>query len=159
MKPSELIIQFIREKENLRLKAYLPTPNDVLTIGWGTTVYPSGKPVKWGDTCTKEDAEMYFQHDLNHFAIGVNQGIKIPLEQHQFDALFSLAYNIGLGQKGFSGSTLLKLVNAKDFIGASQQFQFWDNQRNLKTGKLEEVPGLVTRRLQERKLFLTGKLN
>lgn len=158
MNPSKIIIDFLREKEDLRLKAYYPTPNDVPTIGWGTTVYPNGKRVKMGDICTKEEAEVFFSYDVDQFSKGVRKLIMIPLEQHQFDALVSLAYNIGLGQKGLAGSDLLEFVNAKDFIRASKQFELWDNQRNQKTGKLEELPGLVTRRLQEKKLFLTGKL-
>ncbi|KQD16250.1 lysozyme [Acinetobacter baumannii] len=70
----------------------------------------------------------------------------MPLTQNQFDALVSLAYNIGSG--AFKGSTLLKLLNKGDYKGAADQFLVW----NKAGGKV--MKGLVRRREAERALFL-----
>ena len=48
--------ELIKKYEGCRLTAY-KCPAGVWTIGYGTTVYPSGKPVKSGDKCTKAEAE------------------------------------------------------------------------------------------------------
>ena len=125
--------------------AYL-CPAKVWTIGIGTTVYPNGLKVKKGDKCTQEQALEYLQHDLKSFEKTVNDSVKVPLSQNQFDALVSLAYNIG--SAAFKNSTLLKKLNAKDFTGAADQFLRW----NKGGGKV--LKGLVRRRDAERALFL-----
>lgn len=62
----------------------------------------------------------FFQHDLRSFEATVNNVVKMPVSQNQFDALVSLTYNIG--QAAFNGSTLLKKLNAKDYVGTADQF-------------------------------------
>ncbi|WP_312069487.1 lysozyme, partial [Acinetobacter sp.] len=76
----------------------------------------------------------------------VNNLVKVPLSQNQFDALVSLTYNIG--STAFKNSTLLKKLNAKDYAGAADQFLRW----NKGGGKV--LKGLVRRREAERALFL-----
>ncbi|MEQ1307615.1 lysozyme, partial [Acinetobacter bereziniae] len=66
--------------------------------------------------------------------------------QNQFDALVSLAYNIGIN--AFQNSTLLKRLNALEYLGAAQQFDVW-----IKAGG-KTVQGLVNRRAVEKALFL-----
>ncbi len=63
-----------------------------------------------GDTCTEEQAEEYFQHDLQRFEIAVDALIGVPLTPSQFDALVSFSYN--LGKSALAGSTLRTKVNA-----------------------------------------------
>ncbi len=135
----------IKEFEGFMASAYL-CPADVWTIGIGTTVYPNGTKVKKGDKCTQEQAMEYLQHDLRSFEKTVNDSVKAPLTQNQFDALVSLAYNIG--STAFKNSTLLKKLNAKDYLGAADQFLVW----NKGGGKV--LKGLVRRREVERALFL-----
>ena len=79
------------------------------------------------------------------FADKIFPAIKVPVAQNQFDAMCSLAYNIGTGS--FLKSTLLKKVNAGDFIGASEEFLKW----NKSGGK--ELLGLTRRRKREQDLF------
>lgn len=98
----------IKFYESLKLKAYL-CPSRIPTIGWGTTVYPNGKPVKMGDSCTPEQAEIYFEYDIKRFETDVLKLVKKPLTANQFSALVSFAYNLGLGNLGIS--TLLKKIN------------------------------------------------
>ena len=137
----------IREFEGFVASAYL-CPAGVWTIGIGTTVYPNGTKVKQGGKCTQEQALEYLQHDLKSFEKTVNDSVKVPLSQNQFDALVSLSYNIGSG--AFKNSTLLKKLNAKDYAGAADQFLVW----NKGGGKV--MQGLVKRRARERELFLKG---
>ena len=135
----------IKEFEGFMASAYL-CPADVWTIGIGTTVYPNGTKVKKGDKCTQEQAMEYLQHDLRSFEKTVNDSVKAPLIQNQFDALVFLSYNIG--STAFKNSTLLKKLNAKDYLGAADQFLVW----NKGGGKV--LKGLVRRREVERALFL-----
>ena len=138
-------IDLISSFEGIRLNAY-DDGVGVWTIGIGTTIYPNGTKVKKGDKCTQEQALEYLQHDLKSFEKTVNDSVKVPLSQNQFDALVSLSYNIGSG--AFKNSTLLKKLNAKDYAGAADQFLVW----NKGGGKV--LKGLVRRRDAERALFL-----
>ena len=143
MKTKDLNI--IKEFEGLRLEAY-DDGVGVMTIGYGTTRYPDGTRVKRGDKITLEQAEEYLRHDLRQFEVDVNNLVKVPLTQNQFDALTSIVYNIGSG--AFSKSTLLKKLNERDYKGAADQFLVW-NKAGGRT-----LQGLVNRRTRERQLFL-----
>lgn len=145
MTTSQTGINLITGFEDIELKAYL-CPAGVWTIGFGTTVYPDGTKVKKGDSCTLDQAKLYFAHDLKRFEASVNNLVKVPLSQNQFDALVSLTYNIGTG--AFAGSTLLKLLNQKQYREAAAQFTRWN-----KAGD-KELRGLTRRREAERDLFL-----
>ena len=138
-------IDLICNFEGKRLTAY-DDGVGVWTIGFGTTVYPNGIKVMKGDTCTEAQAKTYMVHDLKKFEATVNKAVTVQLNQNQFDALVSLAYNIGTN--AFSKSTLLKKLNAKDYQGAADQFLRW----NKGGGKV--MKGLVRRREAERALFL-----
>lgn len=143
MKISNTGIDLICSFEGLRLKAY-DDGVGVWTIGYGTTVI-NGVKVKKGDTCTLEQAKAYMAQDLKQFESAVNQ-VKVPLNQNQYDALVSLAYNIGVS--AFLNSTLLKKLNAKDYKGAAEQFPRWNR------GGGRVLNGLVKRRKIEMELFL-----
>lgn len=149
MQTSSEGINLIKSFEGLGLKAY-PDPatgGKPYTIGHGTTIYPSGMPVKLGDTCTAQQAMDYLRSDLKKFEAGVNNLVKVKLSQGHFDALVSFAYNLGLGNLG--SSTLLKKLNAGDYLGASNEFLRWDKA----AGKV--MAGLTRRRQAERQLFLS----
>ena len=73
--------------------------------------------------------------------------LKVSVNQNQFDALVDFAYNLGIGN--LQKSTLLKLINNKDFVGASKQFKLW----NKANGKV--LNGLTKRRKEEEELFLS----
>lgn len=134
----------IQSFEQCRLTAY-PDPGtggEPITIGWGHT-----GGVKLGDTCTQEEADAWFAADLAKFEDCVNDALENETLQRRFDALVSLAYNIGC--KAISGSTLIKLMNAGDIEGAASQFGRW----NKAGGKV--MAGLTRRRQAERDLFLS----
>lgn len=136
-KEAELIKSF----EGLELEAYL-CPADIWTIGYGHT-----GNVKEGDSITKAEAEALLDKDLQTFRNGVKRLVKVPLNENQFGALVSFAYNLGLGS--LQNSTLLKMLNAGDYTGAADQFLRW----NKSGGKV--LTGLVRRREAERAVFLT----
>ena len=144
MRTSENGRRFIANFEGLRLKAYKPDPKEKFwTIGYGHY----GADVKEGMTITKEQAEQFFINDLKRFEDFVNVNVKVGLNQNQFDALVSFAYNCGCGN--LQKSTLLKKLNLGDYKGASDEFLKW-------TRGASGVPlqGLVKRRQQEREMFL-----
>lgn len=147
MNVSQKGIDLIKSFEGLKLEAY-PDPatgDDPWTIGYGTTVYPSGKKVSKGDIITKNHADYCLNHDVQNFSQGVESLIKVPTTQGQFDAMVSLAYNIGLG--AFSKSTLLRKHNDKCYSCAANQFPLW----NKAAGKV--MSGLIRRRAAERELY------
>ena len=139
-------VYLICEFEGKRLVAY-DDGVGVWTIGFGTIKYPSGNRVKKGDTCTLEQAKEYMRHDLIEFEHTVNSSVKVPLNQNQFDALVSLAYNIG--SNAFKSSTLVKKLNTGDYQGAADQFNVWVNAGG------KRMQGLVNRRDREKLLFLS----
>ena len=139
-------VDLICEFEGKRLVAY-DDGVGVWTIGFGTIKYPNGVRVKKGDTCTLEQAKEYMRHDLIEFEYTVNSSVKVPLNQNQFDALVSLAYNIG--SSAFKSSTLVKKLNTGDYQGAADQFNVWINAGG------KRMQGLVNRRDKEKLLFLS----
>ncbi|MFN3289050.1 MAG: lysozyme [Acinetobacter sp.] len=142
---SPLGVDLICSLEGKRLTAY-DDGVGVWTIGFGSTVYPNGIKVKKGDTCTEAQAKTYMAHDLKKFEATVNKTVTVQLNQNQFDALVSLAYNIGAS--AFSQSTLVKKLNANDIRGAADQFDVWVNAGG------KRMQGLVNRRSKEKQLFL-----
>jgi len=149
MKISQKGIDLIKQFEGVSLKAY-PDPGtggEPWTIGYGTTVYPSGVRVGKGDTITPNHAEYCLRHDIEKFEAGVSKALTAETTQNQFDAMVSLAYNIGLGN--FTKSTLLRKHNAKCWQCAAAQFGVWRNAG----GKV--MIGLVRRRAAERELYMS----
>ena len=139
--------QLIKKWEALRLEAYMPTPHDVWTIGWGHT-----KGVKPGMIITKEKAQQYFYEDTAWAVKAVNDLVKVPVSQNQFDSLVSLVFNIGT--PNFRKSTLLRKLNNGDYQGAAEQFPRWNKQRQ--NGKLVVLRGLTRRRAEEMEYFLSS---
>lgn len=123
--------------EGFRDKAYLPTPDDTLTIGFGST-----KGVKAGDTITPERALVRLLEDAGTFEQAVKRCAPVPMHPHEFAAFVSLTYNIGQG--AFCKSTVAKRLNAGDYTGACEAILMWDKQ----AGKT--LRGLTIRRKKER---------
>ena len=146
MKISNKGLELIKEFEGFSANAYL-CPAKIPTIGYGNTFWEDGRKVRIGEQISKSKALELLEFVANKdFADKIFPLIKVQINQNQFDAMTSLAYNIGVG--AFSNSTLLKRVNAKDFIGASNEFLKWD-----KSGG-KPLLGLTRRRQREKELFL-----
>lgn len=140
-------LNFIKSFEGFSSKPYLDSVR-VPTIGYGTIMYPNGQRVTMSDApCTAEQAEQYLAFEVDQKCSGVNGMVVVQVNQNQFDALVSFAYN--LGTQALHGSTLLKLVNGGDYAHAANEFLKWDHAGGV------VVPGLTRRRQAEQKLFLT----
>ena len=150
---SENGIKLIKSFEGLRLSAYRDVAG-IWTIGYGSTRYHDGKPVKPGDKLADEQqADALFSNTLGQYEEAVNQYVKVPLTQSQFDALVSFTYNEGTG--ALRESTLLKRLNEKDYHGAADQFLVCNKITSPQTGEKEVCTDLSVRRRQERQLFLS----
>ena len=120
----------------------------VWTIGYGQTGNYYGKRVRRGMTTTKALAHAWLRdHSIKTYEDAVTQAVKVPLNQNQFDALVSFAYNVGVG--ALKQSTTLRKLNAGDYAGAADALTMWTKCN----GKV--LAGLVRRRKEERALFLT----
>ena len=144
MKVSNKGLELIKEFEGFSSVAYLCSAKKA-TIGYGNTFWEDGTPVKIGDQISKERAETLLKHVVDNFSVAVEVDIKIEVTQNQFDAMVSLAYNIGLG--AFKNSTLLRQLNRGNFVGASQEFLRWDKSNG------KPLLGLTRRREREKLLF------
>lgn len=118
------------------------TGADPWTIGWGST----GVDIKPGVVWSQQQCDARLAQDLAGFGAKVAAVVgSAATSQHQFDAMVSFAYNVGIGN--LSSSTLLRLHKAGDFAGAQAQFERW----NKAAGKV--LPGLVKRRAAEAALY------
>lgn len=133
-------VRLVQHFEGCRLTGY-KDPVGIPTIGYGHT----GPEVRVGHTITRAEAEALFGRDLAVFADQVRKLVVVELQDHQFSALVSLAYNIGASR--LRESTLLRLLNRGDYWGAANQFGVW----NRAGGQV--LNGLILRRAAERDLF------
>lgn len=148
MKPSINCVNLIKEFEGFRAKAYI-CPAGKVTIGWGTTLYPNGNKVKMGDTCTKEQAEIYLLTDLDRRAAAIGE---MQLNQNQQDAILSLVYNIGI--TNWNASTIRKKVKIDPRDPTIRnEFARW-NKKTV-NGVLVVEEGLVRRRKAEADLYFS----
>ncbi len=145
-------IVLIQYFEQCRLKAY-PDPGtggEPWTVGWGHT----GPDVHKGLRISQKRADDLLREDLGDFERDVARLVEAYLEQWEFDALVSFAFNVGADidsddiAEGLGDSTLLRMLNAGDRVGAANQFLHW----NRSGGK--EMLGLKRRRAAERSMFL-----
>lgn len=142
MKTSQRGVDLIKHWEGLELEAYKPIPEDPWTIGYGHT-----KGVQKNDVITEAQAEQFLREDLVVYEKCVASHCEVLLNQNEFDALVSFAFNLGCGN--LKKSTLLKLLNAGNRDAAAEQFPRWNRAAG------EVLAGLTKRRMAERSLFLT----
>lgn len=141
-KTSPAGIKALADREGRRLTAYRDTKG-VLTIGVGHTSSAGPPTVYEGLTISNMQCDEIFARDLAKYEFTVDEVIKRPITQDQFDALVSLCYNIG--QSGFAGSTVVKRINSGDMYGAAEAFMLWN-----------KPPEIIGRRNSERLQFLKG---
>lgn len=140
----------IKGFEGLSLKAY-PDAHGY-SIGYGHFI--GTDPSLASRTISRAEADALFDQDVRKFETAVSF-VTPQARQHEFDAMVSLAYNIGTGntttkQGGFAGSTVAKRHNAGDREGAADAFRMW----NKSQGVVHQ--GLVARREKERNFYLHG---
>jgi lysozyme len=138
----------ITEFEGFSSKPYL-CPAKLATIGYGNTFYKDGRKVTMIDKpITKQEAFEMFKDIADKFAKRVSTCVTSPINQNQFNALVSFAYNVGVAN--FMNSTLLKRVNANhNDPDIKVQFLKW----NKANGKV--LNGLTKRREYEAEIYFT----
>ena len=132
-------LALIKKFEGFEAGAY-QCPAGVWTIGYGHT-----KDVQPTDVWSQSHAEHMLEAELEEFQEYVNDMVKVPLEQFQFDALVAWVYNLGAGN--FKESTLLRVLNEGDYDDVPHQIKRW----NKAGGRV--LQGLVRRREAEALLF------
>lgn len=124
--------------------AYMPTPQDRPTLGFGSTTRADGRPVRPGDKTDPVRAVQKAAADADATARAIGACIgPVPLYQREWDAYVSLAYNIG--PQAFCSSTLVRLLHQTppDYTGACKQVLRWDKQAG------RTLAGLTRRRQAE----------
>jgi lysozyme len=147
VKVSDKLIKLLRHHEGVRNKPY-QCPAKLWTVGIGHLI-GDGKtlPPEWNKTFTNEEIDAILKRDLNRFELGVHKMLpNVPLRQHEFDALVSFCFNLGLGC--FQRSTIRQALLRGDKEAAMESLVKYCKAG----GKI--LKGLQNRRLDERKLFL-----
>lgn len=137
-------IALIKEFEGLRTHAYRDAVG-IWTIGYGHTSVAGLPAVTSGQVVSPDDAEAILARDLRYVASRVAALVVVDLNDNQFGALVSFAFNLGSG--ALAGSSLLRFVNAGAFDAAANEFRRWVHAGNA------VLPGLVRRRAAERALW------
>ena len=150
MQVSQKCIDLVKRYEGFVSKTYV-CPAGYKTIGFGHRTDEI-------TTITEPEAENLLRRDLNKFASKISYSLeqdKIKVNQNQFDALCSFAFNLGFSALVFS--TLWKKLKAGDYAGAGEEFTKWVyiTKTDPKTGERFKVKlkGLETRRKAEQELF------
>lgn len=146
-------VDLIASFEGLRLSPYYATElekqKEIVTIGFGSTFYEDGTKVQITDEAiTKERALDLLTIVADKFALNVAKLIIKEVNQNQFNALVSLAYNIGIN--AFKVSTVLRLVNNNpNDANIDKAFLMWNKQGG------KELNGLTKRRIKESALYFS----
>jgi lysozyme len=125
--------------EGKRNKAYRDTQG-LWTIGVGHLIKPDEQHLI-NTVLTDEQVHTLLKHDLGWCDEAISTSVKVPLNQNQYDALYSLCFNIGAG--GFKNSSVVKRLNVGDYAGAADAILMWN-----------KPPVLIPRRQKEKALFL-----
>ena len=140
-------LRLIRRFEGLRLTAYRDAAG-VWTIGYGHTSRAGPPKVRPGMRITRAGAEDILRRDLETFASQVEKALGASarrLNENQFGALVSFAYNVGIGN--FRRSSVLRAVKAGRFKDVPRLLMRW-----TKAGG-RHLRGLERRRRAEGQLF------
>ena len=146
MNVSKAGIALIKHHEGVRSRPYRCAAN-LWTCGVGHLI-GDGKhlPDSWNRTFTKEEIDGLLKSDLRRFELGVHKMLpNVPLRQHEFDALVSFCFNLGLGC--FQRSTLRQALLRGDKKAAMESLVKYCRAG----GKI--LRGLQIRRLDEKALF------
>jgi lysozyme len=138
-------LTLVKQFEGCSLDAYQDTAG-VWTIGYGHT-----DGVVEGMTISQVQADQLLAADTLHtVSIATTLLASVAVVQYQFDAMVSLAFNIG--SRAFRTSTVLRQHRAGNYPAAADAFLMWD--KDHQDGQLVVVPGLLRRREIERAYYL-----
>jgi len=147
-KVSQEGVNLIKKYEGFRATPY-KCPSSINTVGYGSTYYEDGTKVKLTDAPISEArATSLLMALLVSFERAVDSYCIDTINQSQFDALCSFAYNCGVGN--LKSSTLLKKVNVNpDNPTIKDEFLKWTK------GGGKTLPGLIRRRTEEAQLYFS----
>lgn len=143
----DIAISLCKEFEGFRSAPYL-CPANVWTIGYGTTVYPDGKPVhKTDKEISVEQAESILLFEIRTYCLPAVLRLCPVLKEHEkkLNAVVDFTFNLGAGR--LQSSTLRRKINSMDWPGAKAEFARWVY------GGGKKLPGLIKRRAAEAALF------
>ncbi len=146
MNVSKAAIALIKHHEGVRSRPYR-CPANLWTVGVGHLI-GDGKslPDSWNRTFTEAEIDGILKSDLRRFELGVHKMLpNVPLRQHEFDAIISFCFNLGLGC--FQRSTLRQALLRGDKKAAMESLVKYCRAG----GKI--LRGLQIRRLDEKALF------
>ena len=146
MNVSKAGIALIKHHEGVRNRPYR-CPANLFTVGVGHLI-GDGKslPESWNRTFTEAEIDGLLKSDLRRFELGVHKMLpNVPLRQHEFDAIISFCFNLGLGC--FQRSTLRQALLRGDKKAAMESLVKYCRAG----GKI--LRGLQIRRLDEKALF------
>ena len=138
-------LQLVKGFEGLRRRSE-PLMSGGWIVGYGHT-----RSAREGVEVTEREAEYLLRYDLQEIEKMVSSAVHAPLNQNEFDALVSFAWNVG--RENFHISDVLKYVNAGEMLAAAESFGAWRKARV--DGRLIVVDALVRRRAAEKHLFLS----
>jgi len=147
-------IKQLKYLEGERLKVYIDQAG-YPTVGVGHKVLPQDN-LKIGDTITPLQSGKFLKQDLQNAERAIKMGVKVPLNQNQYDALVSFIFNVGVGAflnggKNDAPSTLLRKLNDYDYQGALAEFPRWKYVTENGVKSVDDI--LVRRRKFEQDLF------
>ena len=142
---------FIARFEGCVLHLYNDPTNNA-TIGVGHLVHMGpingSEPAEFRNGITRQRALELLAQDARAAAAAVRRLIRVPLKQHQLDALISFTFNCGEGS--LQTSTLRRRLNAGEYDAVPEELRRWVFSQGKK------LPGLVRRREAEGVLFSQG---
>jgi lysozyme len=144
LRTSRAGLELIKSFEGFR-EAAARLPDGRWTIGYGHV-----RTAREGLRIAEKDAEDLLAYDLRPVEDAIYDMLFAPLNQNQFDALVSLAFNISPAR--FRDCDVLRFVNAGDFLSAANAFDVWRKARIH--GRVMVVDALVRRRAAEKAMFL-----
>lgn len=147
---SENGINHIKKYEDFSEKMYHDQANKP-TIGYGHRIKPGEQfPAR----ISHAEAIALLKNDISEAENAVRKHVTVPLAQHEFDALTSLAFNVGT--TGFAKSRMLAMLNAGNRDGAMKELLDFNKITIKKDGKDVKVTsdGLIVRRAADKRLFL-----
>lgn len=135
------LVAFIAGHEGTKAVGYLD-PVGIPTVCTGHTA-----TAVVGERRTQAECADLLRDDLSEAAMGL-RCVKVPVTEGQFNAFVSFVFNVGAGN--FCSSTMVRKLNAGDYVGACRELPKWVYAKGQK------LPGLVRRRAEEMRMCLEG---
>lgn len=142
---SQTGLELIKNFEGLHRRSER-LPDGGWIVGYGHT-----RSAREGVEVTEREAEYLLRYDLQETERLVSNSVLAPLNQNEFDALVSFAWNIG--KDAYLASDVLKYVNSGEMLAAAESFGAW--RKAEIDGRLIVLDALVRRRAAEKNMFLS----